>query len=142
MILYLDTSALVKKYFKEVFSEQIVLRWKQANVVATSAVTYAETMASIHRKKREIDPNSSLLDSATRAFQRDWGSFIRIEVSDDLNPFLDRLLETHPLRGFDAIHLASAIILNDAVAEELIFACFDKVLLSAAAAEGITTFPS
>jgi predicted nucleic acid-binding protein len=41
MILYLDTSALVKKYVKEPGSSKVVSAWKKALGIATSAVTYA-----------------------------------------------------------------------------------------------------
>ena len=41
----------------------------------------------------------------------------------------------HPLRGFDAIHLASALMLKRALGEEVIFAAADVRLLQAAGAE-------
>ena len=53
MILYLDTSALIKKYFKEVGSKDVISRWKAATAVVTSTVAYAEVMASIYLKKRK-----------------------------------------------------------------------------------------
>jgi predicted nucleic acid-binding protein len=53
MILYLDTSALVKKYVKEPGSSKVVSAWKKALCIATSAVTYAELLAAFYRKSRE-----------------------------------------------------------------------------------------
>lgn len=53
MILYLDMSALLKRYFKEPYSDEIIFRWKEATAIVTSSVAYAETMASFYRKKRE-----------------------------------------------------------------------------------------
>ena len=49
MILYLDTSALVKRYFKEKNSDELIARWRQAAEIFTSSVAYAETMASFYR---------------------------------------------------------------------------------------------
>ena len=45
------------------------------------------------------------------------------------------LIRRHPLRGFDAIHLASALSLRAALGEEITFAAADERLLRAARAE-------
>jgi predicted nucleic acid-binding protein len=37
MILYLDTSALVKRYFAEPYTDEILLLWRQATGIITSA---------------------------------------------------------------------------------------------------------
>jgi len=47
MILYLDTSALVKKYFKETGSDEVISKWQEATGIITSSVAYAESLASI-----------------------------------------------------------------------------------------------
>lgn len=64
MILYLDTSALVKRYFREAYTDDIISKWKSANQIVTSFVAYAETMAGIYRKKREADLDKALLRAA------------------------------------------------------------------------------
>jgi hypothetical protein len=51
------------------------------------------------------------------------------------------LVSRYPLRGFDAIHLASALIVHDRLPEEYLFACFDKKLLRAAQMAGLKTLP-
>ena len=38
MILYLDTSALVKKYFEEINSSEVISAWKSSLGISTSAV--------------------------------------------------------------------------------------------------------
>jgi len=43
----------------------------------------------------------------------------------------------HPLRGFDAVHLASGLTLKSALGEEVTFAAADGRLLRAAAAENL-----
>lgn len=53
MILYLDTSALVKKYFKEKYSSEVIAAWKSSIGIATSAVAYAELLAAVYRKSTE-----------------------------------------------------------------------------------------
>jgi predicted nucleic acid-binding protein len=137
VILYLDTSAIVKKYFKEAGSNEVILHWKKAAAIATSSIAYAETMASFYRKKRETNIRSDVFQTLIESFQQDWKSLICVQVNDDLNDMIDKVLSRHPLRGFDSIHLASALILHDAAPKELLFACFDKTLVQAAVAEGL-----
>lgn len=141
MILYLDTSALVKRYFRESYSDEIISMWKSATQIVTSFVAYAETMASIYRKKREENLEETLIRKTTGSFQQDWVTFIRVEVNDELKAYIDRVIERHPLRGFDAIHLASAIVIHESISDDFLFACFDKRLARAAQSEGLEVFP-
>jgi len=140
MILYLDTSALVKRYFHEPYSDDVISGWKAATQIVTSFVAYAETMASIYRKKRESNLGDTLINKIADSFQRDWESFIRVEVNDKLSEYINRIVKKYPLRGFDAIHLASAIVIHERVSEDFIFACFDDRLVDAAQFEGLETF--
>ena len=141
MILYLDTSALVKRYFKEPDSNEVVSRWTQATEIITSSVAYAEASASFYRKKREAQLKDNLIRKIVDSFRSDWYSFIRVEVSDELNEYIDRVVAKHPLRGFDAIHLASAMIMQERLHDAFLFVCFDQRLAQAAQTEGIETFP-
>ena len=141
MILYLDTSALVKRYFYEPYSDDVISKWKSATQIVTSFVAYAETMASMYRKKRESDLAEPVIRNIADAFHQDWESFIRVEVNDKLNGYIDGVVEKYPLRGFDAIHLASAIVIHERLSEDFVFACFDERLTVAAQSEGFKTFP-
>jgi predicted nucleic acid-binding protein len=137
MILYLDTSALVKRYFRESYSDEILARWKVAAQIVTSFVAYAETMASIYRKKREAGLDDLLIREIAGSFRRDWESFIRVEVNEELSESIDRVVEGYPLRGFDAIHLASALAIHKVFPDDFVFACFDDRLARAAESEGL-----
>ena len=141
MILYLDTSALLKKYFRETGSDEVITRWKEATGIATSSVAYAEALASIHRKKRAVKFNNDVFQKIIRLFRRDWNSLIRVEVTDELNDWIDKMVSHYPLRGFDAIHLASALIVHDRLPQKFLFACYDNKLLQAAQSAGLQTLP-
>ncbi len=142
VILYLDTSALVKRYFLEPYSEDVISRWKSATQIITSSVAYAETMASMYRKKRESDLADTRIRKIADTFYQDWESFIRVEVNDNLNGYIDRVLQKYPLRGIDAIHLASAMVIHEKLPEGFVFVCFDDRLARAAQSEGLETFPT
>jgi predicted nucleic acid-binding protein len=142
MILYLDTSALLKKYFKEVGSTEVISRWKEAAGIVTCSVAYAEIMASIYRKKRELSINDNIFRTVISSFQGDWNSFICVGVTEELNEMIDKILATHPLRGFDAIHLASALTVRERIPEDFLFACFDRRLIKVAQMESLNTLPA
>jgi len=125
MILYLDTSALVKRYFRESHSDAVLSRWRSATQIVTSFVAYAETMAAVYRKKREAVLSEELIGKIASSFRSDWESFIRVEVNQELNGYIDHVVKAHPLRGFDAIHLASALVVREKIPEGFLFACFD-----------------
>lgn len=141
MILYLDTSALVKKYFEENYSAQVIAAWKSALAISTSAVAYAELIAAAYRKAGEARVKKSVIQKMMGALQEDWSSFIVVEVDNRLNETIHRVIAKHHLRGFDAIHLASALAVGSAVADDFLFACYDERLTQAASAEGLRTMP-
>lgn len=141
MILYLDTSALVKRYFWEPYSDEVLSKWQLAAQIITSSVAYAETMASVYRKKREANLADALIRDFLVLFHRDWESFVRVEVTDELNGYIQRAVKRYPLRGFDAIHLASAMAVHEQLHEGFVFACFDDRLARAARLEELETFP-
>jgi predicted nucleic acid-binding protein len=141
MILYLDTSALVKRYFSEHHTREVLHLWREADEVAVSTVAYAEASAAFRRKAREGWIGAGRLDRALRALRHDWDGCIRVDVTAALLPWIDKVLESHPLRGFDAVHLASALLLEERLPGRVRFACFDRRLLAAAADHGLRPFP-
>ncbi len=140
MILYLDTSALVKRYFREPHTEEIISLWQKADEVITSSVAYAEAMATFYRKKRETGIHVDEIQAIINDFSEDWNCFIRIRADDELNRYINQVTARYPLRGFDAIHLSSALIVFPKFEKELLFCCFDKQLVDAAEKEGLWIF--
>jgi len=91
MILCLDTSALVKRYFREEYTNEVVSYWENAEEIVTSPVAYAETMACFYRKKREAELSHKFIREITDLFHMDWKSFIRVAVNDELNRYVERV---------------------------------------------------
>jgi predicted nucleic acid-binding protein len=141
VIIYFDTSALVKRYVAEAGSEVALTLWESATVLAASQILYAEMTATFARKRREQPGSAVLLDQAQQAFRDDWEGMHRIPVDDAVNRRVDVLLSQHPLRGADSIHLASALLLRDLVQDQVTFACADSALVAAAKHEGLLTAP-
>lgn len=137
MIVYLDTSDLVKLYVEEIGSEEIKGIILDATVVSTSKVAYAEARSAFARKQKEDGFSIARLRKIVEDFNRDWESYFLIEITDGLIKIAGDIAEKHLLRGFDSIHLASAVILKRKIKSEVYFSSNDTKLNQAARKEGI-----
>ena len=141
MILYLDTSSLVKLYAPESESAAVKGFVEAAEVTATSRVAYVETRAAFARKRREHSMNLKDYRTIVQDFDHDWESYFIVDVTEVLVKTAGQLAEKHALRGYDAIHLASAIIVRRQGNQPVNFSCFDARLSRAARREGLNMTP-
>ncbi|MGB9498599.1 MAG: type II toxin-antitoxin system VapC family toxin [Dissulfuribacterales bacterium] len=137
MILYLDTSSLVKLYVEEDKSPQIEILIRSSETVATSIVAYAEARAAFARRFREKSFTSDEHDRIKEFFDKDRRNYFILKITEDMARLAGNLAEKHALRGFDSIHLASALILHQEVSSPVVFSCFDDKLEKAAVREGL-----
>ncbi len=138
MILYLDTSALVKLYIEEPQSADVRQIVKDARFVATSRIAYAEARAAFARKFREHGLTAKAYREILQYLDQDWESYFVIDISDSLIKLAGQFAEKHALRGMDAIHLASGVTLHRARERTVTFSCFDDRLIRAACKEGLS----
>jgi len=134
LILYLDTSALVKLYVEETGTDEVAAWVDDATVVATSRVAYAEARAALARHRREGGLTTGLWRKAVAILDDDWNRYAIVEVTDGVVRSAGRLADRHALRGFDAIHLAAALELRRPRGQ-LRFGCFDERFSQAARKE-------
>jgi len=139
MILYMETSNLVKLYVHELGSEMIKEQVQEVETLATSVVTYAESRAAFARKWREKELGYKDHNKIKAGLLRDWGRYYVIGIFDETVMLAGDLAEKHALRGFDALHLASAVLLSRAVAAPIAFSSSDLKLRQAAAKEGLSS---
>jgi predicted nucleic acid-binding protein len=135
LILYLDTSALVKLYVREAGTDDTRAQLDAASMVATSRVAYPEARAALARRQREAAITRAALARAVAALDRDLGHFVVVELSAKVAKRAGDLAERRALRGFDAIHLASALEVEELTGVVPTFCCFDDRLREAASAE-------
>ncbi len=136
-MIYLDTSALIKRFVSEKGSLLVRSLVQRDRAVATAKIAYAEIFAGLTRKLRERNLSKAEYILACSQFDRDWHAYIRVELGDDILGLARDLIQRHPLKGFDAVHLASALSLKIALDEETTFAAADGRLLKAAKAENL-----
>ena len=136
MIVYLDTSSLVKLYVQEAHTA-LVKKWvAEAEIVATCRIAYPETMSAINRRFRQGDVTEKQYDSLIAKFSGEWARFAAVDF-DEVEA--GRLVNLYGLRGFDAVHLSAATLLKaDQNNISLSFSSFDEKLNDAASAEGFT----
>lgn len=137
MILYLDTSALLKLYAEERGTTAVRAAVARASVVATSRLTYVEARGAFARKFREGDLPQAEHQRLISSLDEDWGRLVVVEMSEHLCQQAVALVERHPLRAGDALQLASACAVRDCVEDELAFSSLDDRLNMAAELEGL-----
>jgi predicted nucleic acid-binding protein len=144
VILYLDTSALVKLIVKEAGADVATGWFEGAGLVASSVVTYPESCAALERNDRRRGKDSSRLGTWLVDLDGYWQDVMRIPVAEWT---AGRLALAHHLRGMDAVQLAAAVTFRErmragaagANTAEVVFAAFDRQLLEAAEREGFAT---
>ena len=137
MILYLETSNLVKLYVQEEDSGDVARLVSDAEAVATSIIAYAEARAAFARKLREKGIADEDHKRIKNDLDRDWESIFVIKLTDAVVRSAGDLAEKRSLRGFDALHLASALELQKAIPLPVLFSSSDARLLESAKKEGL-----
>ena len=139
MNLYLDTSSLFKLYVEEEGSEDIAKMSRAADAISISRVGYAELRGSLARAQRAHRLTAAAYRDAVELFNGKWSTYAVREVTEPLVRLAGDLAAKHFLRGFDAIHLASAVTIQQELGEPITFSASDDRLMEAAEAEGLAT---
>ena len=134
-MIYLDSSALVKKYSQESGTKLVQEIVAGSDECGISKIGYAEVCAAFGRKNRENPREREIYLRAFQRFQEDWKLLTIVELNDEMLPVIKSLTDRYPLRGADSIHLASALWLQRALRSEVVFVAADGHLLDAARKE-------
>lgn len=109
----------------------------EAELAATSMITYVEARAALARRRHAGGLGATEHRRVLEDLEGHWGRCARIELAEDTVVDAARLAETHRLRAYDAVHLASAVLLGRRLGGETLFASWDNQLDAAAAREGL-----
>lgn len=141
MILYLDTSALVKRYVAEPGSAEVAQAILLAEVSGTSLITRAEMAAALAKSVRMNVLGQEAAATALQMFDGDWRNLLHVQVTEQLVTRAGSLAWGMGLRGYDAVHLAAALVWQDGLGEGIAFATFDQRLWTAAGQCGLAAWP-
>jgi predicted nucleic acid-binding protein len=141
VILYVDTSAVVKALLLEPGSSDVESWYAEADVVAASVITYAQTCAALGRSARMHGSDAVALEASVAELEAQWAEFLVLPVSERV---AGDVALRHRLRGMDAVQLSTAMVLRTLVAEhaptaEVVCASYDLRLREAAEREGFAT---
>lgn len=139
MILYLDSSALLKLYVDEAESAQVRTAVAQAARLFTHGLTYTEIRAALAMAHRLERVDAAGLVDLKSWFEADWRTLDVIPASETLLRRAGHLAEEQALRGFDAVHLAAAEAVASRLPAQADFrlAAFDQRLSAAASRLGM-----
>lgn len=139
MILYLDTSALVKLYIDEPGRAVVLGAKADAIKIACHDIGYVELRVALARLQRESRLTPEEANEVRVDFERDWGALLVIETTQPLLRKAADLADRFALRAHDSVHLAAAEHLFSSANIEILFGCFDQRLSQAAVALGMSS---
>ena len=142
MIVYLDASALVKRYVAEAGSPEVEALINEAQAIGTAVISRAEVAAALARAARIGLVTREAGAKALQAFNADWEHLVRLQLGEPLAARAAALAWEHGLRGYDAVHLASALAWSEALGETVAVATYDRELWRGARASGLSAWPA
>ena len=142
MIAYLDASALVKRYVAEAGSTAVNRLISEAEALGTAVISRSEVSAALAKAVRVKAVSKEAGTSALRAFTADWDNLIRLQLTEVLVARAGALAWEHGLRGYDAVHLATALFWYETLDEAVTVATYDRELWESASTSGLAVWPS
>lgn len=120
---YFDTSAIIKLYFKENGHNEAVKLFDQCSHRFTAALTYSEVYATFYRAYRNALITKSKLKEIMLSFEEDWKSMNIVESGTQVRSFIPTVFAKVGLRGADATHLSSALMIKELIIDLQFVGC-------------------
>lgn len=110
MRLFLDTSALAKRYISEGGSDFVLMRCSEAEEILLSVICIPEIVSGLNRLKRERKLTRYRYRQLKEEFAADLAEATVLDLTEPVIQESIRCLENNAIRGMDAIHVASAAV--------------------------------
>ncbi len=127
MIVYAETSAVLRWLFNEIGGIEILDLLRDAEKIVCSRLTLIEARRAIHRAvvmKRIRDVEAAELRAALSQAAARWAL---LEMSPEVAVRAEQSFPAEPVRTLDAIHLASALLLREALTALMLLSTDDRV---------------
>ena len=141
MILYLDTSALVKRYIQEAGTDEVIGLLESAGSVGSASLTKVEMAAAFEKTVRRGWVKRQIALQAWQDFLDHWSSFTRLNTSSGTIERASSLAWKYSLRGYDAMHLASALLWQETLDTQITMATFNRDLWQVSKKAGLAVWP-
>lgn len=142
MILYLDASALVKRYVAELGSAEVNEAISKAEMIGTALISRAEVAAALAKAVRMDALTREDALASLQVFRNEWPDLVRVQVTEMVIARADTFAWEHNLRGYDAVHLAAASLWQDAMGEQVTLSTFDRRLWAVIERVGLVPHPA
>lgn len=142
MIVYLDASALVKRYVVEAGTTEVARLVRDSEALGTTVISRAEVAAALGEAARLKLLARDRAAAALAAFADDWNDLIRLQLGEAIVARAAALAWDRGLRGYDAVHLASALFWYESLNEPVVLATYDRELWQGAKASGLVAWPA
>lgn len=134
MKVFLDTSAFAKRYVAEPGSDKVTALCVQADSLVVSVICLPELISTLSRLLREKKLTKADYGKLKSNAVADLADADICQLTPDVLADGISLLESHPLRALDALHVACALNLKPDV-----FVSADRRQLAAARKVGLKT---
>jgi uncharacterized protein len=134
LTVFLDTSALLKRYVEEPGTEDVLVAMEEDQEWVASAIARTEAELALCR----LVTDDRQLEGVRGRFRADWARVLVVPVDPECLRAASKIGCSHGLRTLDAIHLAAASRLE----QPCTIITFDLAQASAAAGLGMSVRPS
>ena len=139
---YWDTSALMPIFVDEATSATMQAAYEQDPGPTTSWLTIVECWSALARLVREGRVTLAGAEQTRAVIAAHARAAREIAMTEALRVLAGQLLQRHPLRAADSLHLAAALVWAENEPQGRDFVCLDTRLRDAAAREGFRVLPA
>ncbi|MBX3313699.1 MAG: type II toxin-antitoxin system VapC family toxin [Actinobacteria bacterium] len=139
MLVYFDSSALVKLLVEEDGSDVAAALWDGCDAALSSRLAHPEVSAALAAAHRNHHLDDGQLRRCLHTWSRFWSAMRSVELTEVVEGHAARLAVGHALRGADAVHLASALAVDDPA---LVVAVWDRRLRAGVIGEDLAVAPA
>ena len=118
------------------------MRLQPRELAGTAVITRAEVGAALAKAIRTSALTREEALACLGRFRQDWPRLVRTHVSEATVARAEQLAWQYSLRGYDAVHLASALLWQESLGEPVSMAAFDRALWQAADQAGLLAYPA
>lgn len=109
MKLFLDSSAFAKRFIEEAGSQQVEDLCSQATELGLSVLCVPEIISALNRRLREKSLTRPEYTQAKQRLSQEVRDVVIIHLTPEVIHTSLVVLEAHPVRAMDALHIACAM---------------------------------
>jgi len=125
--LYAESSVVLAWLLGESGSSEAVRRINEAETVATSLLTLLETERALIRAEKQGLLGASESQKLRGMLARAAGSWVLMEISEEVLRGAGRVFPVEPVRTLDALHLATALLFIQAFPDLHMLTCDHRI---------------